>query len=628
MLMAQALQQVLTAWDRGCVSSIPEELIMDQIVVVLLQALVRTLRFQNSNGSWGENDSYEESAYATILLNTLADLPCAQLFRRSTDSAKERGQAFITQAERQLQGPEYLWIEKVTYGSQIISQAYILAALKRTPFEQTEIKWKAAKLFDLPMQKIEMFVGFYSQLPMFSSVPEWFLPAALVEGYLFLPQLRRVRLNVFQRQNMAEDKYFEYIPFTWAAANGLDKSYLGTEYLYHMNVISFLNYQADEYMEAVVGEHFSDHLDEIRGMINETLNYESLNSDIGELETADSGINGTRKLEGINAPEEINGANGTNEIRCGNGVQNNVFSEATNTTAIATTKPFLVEHQNNAIIKVENNDTPSEQRRMEDRNGPLNSNETTTEIASPAAEKTVQSLPPVQDHHSISDVRDTLHRFAHHVLAHPGIQHANPADKRWLRHEIRTFLLGHVTQIEDSRRLYPSSASQITGTTPHTPFITWVRGVAADHTSCPYSFAFASCLLSSSQSTKPAASLFPTTAARYLVQATARHLASMCRMYNDYGSISRDRLERNLNSVDFAEIGGAGCDDDDDDTSAQKTLMQLAELERGFLEDVRGKLEAKEELAGVARRFLAGFIRVTDMYGQIYVRRDIASEMK
>lgn len=41
--------------------------------------------------------------------------------------------------------------------------------------------------------------------------------------------------------------------------------------------------------------------------------------------------------------------------------------------------------------------------------------------------------------------------------------------------------------------------------------------------------------------------------AQYYSASIARHLATMCRQYNDYGSIARDTEEANLNSLDFTE---------------------------------------------------------------------------
>jgi hypothetical protein len=69
-----------------------------------------------------------------------------------------------------------------------------------------------------------------------------------------------------------------------------------------------------------------------------------------------------------------------------------------------------------------------------------------------------------------------------------------------------------------------------------------------------------------------------------------RHLAVMCRQYNDYGSLVRDAEEGNLNSIDFAEFCGfANPNTEEHDRSyqikkqdirqSQENLMALADME-------------------------------------------------
>lgn len=52
----------------------------------------------------------------------------------------------------------------------------------------------------------------------------------------------------------------------------------------------------------------------------------------------------------------------------------------------------------------------------------------------------------------------------------------------------------------------------------------------------------------------------------------------MCRMYNDYGSVQRDKEERNLNSVDFEEFNKRGREaegenSDEEEAKKKKELM-------------------------------------------------------
>ena len=188
------------------------------------------------------------------------------------------------------------------------------------------------------------------------------------------------------------------------------------------------------------------------------------------------------------------------------------------------------------------------------------------------------------------------------------------------------FFLDHLHQIKDSKRLANRRA-----TTPDVFFgdISYyrsVRSTAATNTSCPYSFLYYSCLIS-----EPGRPYFKTVKQKYLAQDLCLHLAIMCRQYNDYGSIARDRMEKNPNSVDFQEFeDDATATADVDETSLEdrqeakkKTLMWLAEYERECLNVARRRLE-REVLAAVTDS-LDLFINVTDLYGQSYVARDIAS---
>lgn len=82
-------------------------------------------------------------------------------------------------------------------------------------------------------------------------------------------------------------------------------------------------------------------------------------------------------------------------------------------------------------------------------------------------------------------------------------------------------------------------------------YSTWVRSIASDDTSRPFAFQFFTCLTG-----KPGVSSFDSPQAQYISQSLARHLSTMCRQYNDYGSAARDSEEGNLNSLDFPEFSG------------------------------------------------------------------------
>jgi len=113
----------------------------------------------------------------------------------------------------------------------------------------------------------------------------------------------------------------------------------------------------------------------------------------------------------------------------------------------------------------------------------------------------------------------------------------------------------------------------------------------------------------------------------YLANDVKLHLASMCRIYNDLGSIRRDFEEGNLNSADFPEFGAASRDSAENESEANDTkrktaaLLEIGTYERECMLSAFERL--KSGLDGSVRKGLDLFVNVTDLYGQIYVARDI-----
>ncbi|KAI9640843.1 hypothetical protein NHQ30_010684 [Ciborinia camelliae] len=98
--------------------------------------------------------------------------------------------------------------------------------------------------------------------------------------------------------------------------------------------------------------------------------------------------------------------------------------------------------------------------------------------------------------------------------------------------------------------------------------------------------------------------------------------ASLCRMYNDYGSLARHAEERSLNSGKPTEfwhrVGKAEFTSDD----AKSELVCVAEYERRGL-DIAMTLLEKELGPGDLMSALRMFVDVTDLYGQIYALKDV-----
>ncbi|RYP78944.1 hypothetical protein DL769_003109 [Monosporascus sp. CRB-8-3] len=159
---------------------------------------------------------------------------------------------------------------------------------------------------------------------------------------------------------------------------------------------------------------------------------------------------------------------------------------------------------------------------------------------------------------------------------------------------------------------------------PGRTFYNWVRSTSADHTSCPFSFVFFNCLISVTHGDV----LGHRARTAYLAEDACRHLASLCRMYNDFGSLARDRDETNLNSVNFPEFVRA----ETTEAAARAELMSIAEYERRGLDMALDQLDSELlRNGGDAIKWMDAvrlFVNVTDLYGQIYVVKDIATQIK
>jgi cell wall assembly regulator SMI1 len=148
----------------------------------------------------------------------------------------------------------------------------------------------------------------------------------------------------------------------------------------------------------------------------------------------------------------------------------------------------------------------------------------------------------------------------------------------------------------------------------------WVRGDSADHTSCNYSFAFFTCLLSRDPETlKPT---FNTAYGNYVAQDLCTSLAATCRIYNDIGSFARDAEEKNVNSRNFPEF-----------TNCSMHKVELLEIVGYEQEKIASAFEKLEKVLRPAKKMrvmeaVKLFTNVTNSYGQIYLARDIGTKTK
>lgn len=201
----------------------------------LFQCLTSTLQSQQAEGSWGCKGPQEETSYAVLTLASLLALPIAQVLRPQMDSAIDRGRQFIKASETRQ--PEYLWIEKVSYGSKNLANAYETAALY-TSVDKIPLGGQVKGLCDFSYSTPPRFKNPRTS-GLLSKGPEWLILAASVEVRLWVPQLRNTFDGVLKPSSFDDD--LETNAFRWILASNSLGLALSSQFLYDMISASVIN---------------------------------------------------------------------------------------------------------------------------------------------------------------------------------------------------------------------------------------------------------------------------------------------------------------------------------------------------------------------------------------------------
>ncbi|KAI1128184.1 Copalyl diphosphate synthase [Nemania abortiva] len=288
-LIVEAFVDILNLIEQNKLPGVFDEDLQSRLAVALFQACLRPLLDQQADGSW--NGSIEETAYGVLILSEARRVCFFNDLRQPLDQAIERGVAFIQSIEdRPL---NYIWIEKVSYASRLLTDSYTLGALKAASLAPATATIGSSLWQNVSSASMDKHVKLFSKAELFSAHPEWELKGSMIEAVLLKPLLLKRRLEVFQRQGMQEDKYFDLIPLFWTSPNNRARTFASASFLYEVSLLSMLTYQVDEFMEAVAAPAFQGRMSELRHLIYSVLPEESV---------------------------ESNGTNGTNGHANGNGI--------------------------------------------------------------------------------------------------------------------------------------------------------------------------------------------------------------------------------------------------------------------------------------------------------------------
>ncbi|KAK5632715.1 hypothetical protein RRF57_008429 [Xylaria bambusicola] len=530
--------------EKGRLPPFDDIVTKSRIAICLYQACFRTLLEQGENGSW--NSSIADTAHAIIILTETRRF---NLFRETMDefdSAINRAVNFVKPSTTVSENPS---TKVASSASSFLTEAFRLSALNMSKKLPDALIGSSLREDTSAIPKL---IKLWKYTPLFQKIPEWQIRASMIEGTLFRPIVRARRLNIFTRKGVEEDKYFDVIPVAWPTCNYRTRTFAPSCFLFEGMMAALLNYQVDEFIEAVAGVNYADNIPELRQIIDDVI------ISISEEKSADN-IYETLWEESA--------ANGISEL----------------------TNRFSV-------------------------NG--------------AAAGRLSTIDEVKRR----EVLVPLTKFVTHALKHPSILSSSPWDQKNVTNELRIYLQTHVTQSEDNMLL---KQGKFTKGVMREHFFRWVRTTSADHTSATYTFNFISALLGSW--IENGQDCFPSTQEKYYAAAACQHLAAMCRMYNDHGSAIRDHDEANVNAVDFPEFGVRVIDSGDIEMTRKKeALFEVAQYERSCIEEAFRRLEAHaagtrsaDARARKSRQMEIWrmFYNVTDLFGQIYVLRDIGSRL-
>ncbi|RWA10591.1 hypothetical protein EKO27_g4513 [Xylaria grammica] len=539
----------------------------DQIPIITLDCLRKLLLQQQSSGAWGD-DTCEVTSYAILTLASLLRLPWIQDVEvTAVVSAITRAKSFLVLRRDQWTCGRHLWIEKVYYACDTLSEAYCLAAVlipvDPEPSRSSSRTDNSRLLARDMLGEIKKAGYLIFRTPLMGNITKVVQSVAEVQAGYYFHLLQRNPVSIFPQTPGRKASYQVIIPLAFTACMAVNNhKSLNLRLLREMMILSNLNFLVDAYMEGAIGK------------------------DPGDYRVARD------RIEHLFAKNASSRAQAMNE----------------NLSRVATEK----------IPKQAPNGTGSAQ----------------------------------QD--SMSDFTTTLTQFVEYVLGHAAVRASPECYQDRLGFELKACLLAHVTQAEDNYN-YMGQHSPATGgstpngvidhgieacvkfgngasrpqqyTRPSRTFYNWVRGTSADHTSCPFSFVFFNSLLYST-TIYHKYNLFGKSRIAYAAEDLCRHLSSLCRMYNDYGSLQRDAEEKNLNSTnfpEFASFNNSGGTTHDNLSHAKSELLWVAEYERRGVETSLNTLG--EELAGDSQRHVVDgirfFINITDLFGQVYVLKDV-----
>ena len=266
MLLVEGLMRTLELWDKGHLAELRVTLMQDRFPITLIQILNRTLMNQTLAETQTTGDNIEATAYAVLTLRTIGTLPWPSHIAECVYSVIEHRQKFLLANSHRWDQPQYLWVEKVTYRSSSLAKAYYLAAVQqpKKPYQWSD---RVKNLLKIPEKEAKKVGCLFTQLQCFRTEPAWKVQTSVLEGLMFLYQLRSSQASLLGGQQVAKNEYLAFIPCTWVVVNNIQDLFLDAELLWGMMVLTLGNFRVDEYMETTLATLDGQGIEEMKILI-------------------------------------------------------------------------------------------------------------------------------------------------------------------------------------------------------------------------------------------------------------------------------------------------------------------------------------------------------------------------
>ncbi len=185
-LIVEAFVDILSLIEQDKLPGVFDEDLQARLAVCPIPGLFQTLT--RPTGRRGHGTRHWRNCLCRSNFERSSTRLFLQWSRQPLDAAIERGIAYIKSiGERPL---NYIWIEKVSYASRLLTDSYVLGALKAASSTLTVEGTIGSSLWQhVSTSTLDKHVKLFSKAELFSPHPEWELQGSMIEAVLLKPLL-------------------------------------------------------------------------------------------------------------------------------------------------------------------------------------------------------------------------------------------------------------------------------------------------------------------------------------------------------------------------------------------------------------------------------------------------------